>query len=129
MVLPRMGFVNIDADRSAASAGAPCEIGASVFIVRHYEYAPFQSALGANRGSQSFDKSNVRLCTLMADHLIVGWKRVLNAKGEEVPYDSEVCKNLLLKDAGIRDAVMEFSKDFANFVSDGVEDMGNVSTK
>ena len=65
------------------------------------------------------------LIQALAEAVLLDWRKVVDASGNEVPFSKELALKSLKYDEEFRDFVMEVSSDIANFKADEEEHEGN----
>lgn len=104
--------------------GVWTEYGGSKFLVGHINNLKFQRILSRLQAPHrqkiskgTIDPAEARkiTCKAMSQGLIHDWQDVTNTKNEDVPFSVETCEVMLLNNDDVREYLMEFSQDLANF--------------
>lgn len=106
------------------NTGVWTEYGGSKFLVGHMNNLKFQRHLTRLQAPHrqkiqkgTIDPAEARkiMCKSMASGIIFDWSDVTNSKGEEVDFSAESCEVMLLNNDDVREFLMEFSQEMANY--------------
>jgi len=61
--------------------------------------------------------------------VVLDWRDVTNNDGENVPYDVEICYNVIRNNAEFRDFVTDFATEISNFISEERDELGKFAEK
>lgn len=119
--------------RAKQNDGSWATFGGSRFLVGHMNSLKFQRVLTRlqaphrnkiQKGTLDPAEARTIMCKAMSLGLIYDWADVVNSKGEEVPFNPENCELMLSNNDDVREFLMEYSQDLANYREDEVTDEG-----
>lgn len=125
----------IDADLSSLETGVWEEYQGSKFLIAHISNSKFQRALAKYQlphrrkiaeGTLDPEKNKEIVARAMADGVLLGWERVIDAKKQEVKYTPKLAYEALMRDPEFRDFVSEYAMAMTNFKSTEVEEVGEL---
>jgi hypothetical protein len=117
-------MINIDNDNSLLTTGVWTEYEGSRFLVTHMSNVAFQRALlrrqapyktKIDKGTLDPITSRELMMHAMSEGLILDWDKVVDGKGDKVPFSKEVCFKALKNNEGLRDYLSEFAMNLDNF--------------
>lgn len=127
-------MIVIDNENTLQDEGVWADFGGSSFKIAHAGNMLFQRTLNRlqlphrrqiERGNLDPAITHGILCKALAKGVLLDWKDVQNAKGENVPYSEEFASMALARNHDLREFVQEFSSDLENYRSERIIAEGN----
>lgn len=126
-------MINIDKDNSLLTAGVWMEYEGSRFLVTHMSNVAFQRAVmrGQAPHKAKVDKGTLDpaimrdiMTKAMAATLVLGWEKVVDGKGVDVPFTAEACYKALKNNEDLRDYLSDFAMNLDNYREEKLEELG-----
>lgn len=129
-------MINIDNDASVLTTGQWVDYEGSKFLVAHMSNLEFQREVmrlqtpyrrRIENGTLDPKVSRELMTKAMSSKLILDWKDVVNAKGEQVPFGPDVCYKALCNNEDLRDFISTYAMSIDNFKKEGAKEVGEAS--
>lgn len=126
-------MINVDNDASLLTKGTWVEYEGSSFLVAHMSNPSFQRAVmrGQAPHRKKIDNGTIDpvvsrdiMSKAMASALVLDWKKVADASGNEVPFSTDVCYKALCNNEDLRDFISDFAMNLENFRKAEKEELG-----
>jgi len=127
-------MINVDAKMTKTSEGVWTHYEDSQFLIAHMSSLAFQRKL--TRLQQPYrgkiDKGSIDpkvtrdvTCEAMAGTILLDWKDVVNSSQEQVPFDEDLAKQVLIHQQDVREFVSNFAVNIDNFREEDMKSLGN----
>lgn len=82
---------------------------------------PFKEEFDSGRMNE--EQSNEIMVECASRTILVGWKEITDATGKKFPYSVDNSKSLLSDDKDAYEAIMSFSENIDNYLTESAEDL------
>jgi hypothetical protein len=124
-----------DTDIRTIDEGVWVPFDGSSFRIAHISNVKFQRSVARlqqphrkkiEAGTMDPGQSKELACRALSEAVLLDWKDVINAAGEQVPYTPEHGFEALMKNPEFRDFVSDVAQNAARFREEAVEELGKV---
>jgi hypothetical protein len=126
-------IVDSTAVRDKQTQGVWTEFGGSKFLIAHMGNLRFQRSLTrlqaphrakVQKGTLDPLEARKMMCKAMSMGLVLDWAEVENSAGAEVQFSPEACEQMLSNNDDVREYIMEFAQDLANYKEEQTQEEG-----
>jgi hypothetical protein len=127
-------MINIDTKLTKTTDGVWTKYLDSSFLIAHKSSMLFQRKLARLQQPYRFKMEKGTMdpkvmldvtCEAMAGTILLDWNNIINSKGEQVPFDEDLAKHLLLQHEDVREYVSDFTLNLDNFREEDFKELGN----
>jgi hypothetical protein len=119
-----MGYKISEQPNASLEEGTEVDYEGSRFRVAHAGNVKFQRALSRiqkpyrrqiEKGELDPGTQKKLLVKAISQAILLDWSKVTDSSGKEIPYTPALGEQALMNDEALREFIMEFSMDLANF--------------
>lgn len=126
-------MINVDHNPVETEEGVWTPFNGSEFLIAHVSNMAFQRKLARlqqpyakkiEKGTLSPDVQMDILCEAMSGTVLKNWRKVVNSKNEDVGFDVELGKRVLLKQVEVREFVTDYAGNLDHYRQEEVKELG-----